>query len=135
MATTTKAGLEFAIFQLEIKASEQKKNLLVQLQQTSESLKPVNLIKSSIHDITSGPGLGNKVLNATLGLGAGLISKKLMIGPSTNILKKIAGTAFEVGVAGVVAKNAQQIKTGAAGLFKKLFTRYSLKKKQENSIN
>ena len=129
MAVTTKPGLKLAILELEIKAVEQKKDLLVQFQQTRESFKPVNLIKNSFREITSSPGLGSKVLNATLGLGAGLLSKRMMIGPSSNILKKIIGSALEFGVAGMVTKNGQQIKTGAAGLFKKLFSKRDLDKK------
>ena len=130
MAVTTKPGLKFAVLELEIKAIEQKKNLLIQLQQTCESLKPVNVIKSTFHEITSGPGLGSKVLSAALGIGAGVLSKKMMIGSTHNIFKKIIGSAFELGVAGMVAKNGQQIKAGTAGLFKKLFNKRGLDKKQ-----
>lgn len=119
MAITTRAELKLAILQLEAKKIAQKNDLLLQLKQTKESLKPANLIKDAFHEFRSGPGLGSKVLNATIGIGAGLLSKRMMIGTSTNIFKKVIGSALELGVAGVVAKNGQEIKSRIGGLLKR----------------
>ena len=125
MAITTKGDLKKAILELETKEMEQKKKLLIQFQETRESLKPVNVIKNTFHEITSGPGLGNKVFNATLGIGAGLLTKKIMGVPGRIIFNRVIAPLLELGVAGMIAKNGQQIKAEAVSLVKKFLSKHS----------
>lgn len=102
--------LRTAIRLLEERQQLEKDQLVSDFHGLTESMKPMNLLKSSIHKITSKPGLMGSVINASVGIGAGLLSKKLLIGPSTGIVKKIAGNAIKLGVAGLINKKSDKIK-------------------------
>ena len=80
------------------------------------------MLKKALHDITSEPGMANSIVNALIGLGSGILSKRLFIGGSHNIFKKLVGVAVEFGVAGMVAKKGEEIKATIGGAVKKLFT-------------
>ena len=113
--------LQEAIKKLEDKSMVQKNDLIDQFHATYESFKPINLLKSSLNKVVHSPGTVDNVINATIGLGAGVISKRLLIGKSAGILKKLFGMAFEFGVAGLVSKNSDSIKSGGINLLSKIF--------------
>jgi hypothetical protein len=115
----------------ELKERERVKKLEIKnnFHAFTESMKPGNLLRSTFGSASSNPGIANAVIKAGVGLGVGLLSKKLLIGHSTNIFKKIAGQAVKLGVAGIVAKKSEKIKY--AGL--KLLTNI-LGKKKKNKI-
>ena len=115
-------ALQAAIKKLEHKKLLQTEQVADQFNEVVESLKPINLLKSSLNKVIHSPGLVEKIINATLGLGAGVLSKKLLIGKSTGILKKLMGTALELGVAGLISKNSSAIKSSGAGVFSKMFS-------------
>jgi len=48
-------------------------------------LKPVNLLKSTLKDITSSPYLIDNILGTTIDLATGYLSKKLVVRASGNI--------------------------------------------------
>ena len=117
--------LQVAIKQLEERNTAEKEELKNNFNAFTESLKPMNLIKSTLHNVTSSPGLAGNLLKATVGMGAGILSKKLLVGHSTGILQKLAGSAIKVGIAGLVSKKSEKIKY--AGL--KILTRILGKKR------
>jgi hypothetical protein len=119
-------SLKAAIAELQERQRREKQELTDNVHALTESLKPMNLIKSTFHKVTSAPGFGGNVFNTAISLGAGILSKKLLIGPSTTIIKKVAGHAVKAGVTGIVAKKADKIKY--AGL--KLLTKILGRKKQ-----
>ncbi len=115
----------------ELKERERVKKLEVKhnFHAFTESMKPGNLLRNTFSSASSNPGIVNAVVKAGVGIGVGLLSKKLLIGHSTNIFKKLAGQAVKLGVAGIVAKKSEKIKY--AGL--KLLTNI-LGKKKTNKI-
>jgi hypothetical protein len=60
------------------------------------------------------------VVDTSIGLGVGVLSKKLLVGKSTNIFKRFFGTIIELTVANAVAKNSDGIKRHSIQLIKKL---------------
>jgi hypothetical protein len=67
-----------------IKALEERRKIELsalkdQLHETGQSLKPGNIIKSAVSDLTSNSNLKSYLLKAGVGLAIGLISKKLLI--------------------------------------------------------
>ena len=131
MEINNAADLKIAIERLENQNLIQKNVITEQFNNTLESLKPMNLLKSSFSKVTKTPGLVENIINATVGLGAGLLSKKILIGKSTGILKKLLGNAVEFGVAGLITKNSASIKSTGMNLFNKIFS----SKKSENHIS
>ncbi len=73
-------------------------------------LKPGNLLKSAVQQLPSVFTWQNNLLGYALGLGAGLISRKLLVGKSNSFLKKTLGNAVELGVAGLISKRIGKIK-------------------------
>jgi hypothetical protein len=104
------ASLKVAIYKLEQRQIEQKELLIEQFHETYESLRPLNIIKNEFKRITGSSETKNNVVNAAIGLGAGFLSKKIFLGGSPNILKRLFGTVIEVGIAKLVAGNADKIK-------------------------
>ena len=115
--------LEAAIKRLEHKRDLQKDMVIDQFKEATDSLKPINLLKSSLSKVVHAPGLVEKIIDATIGLGAGVLSKKLLIGKSTGIAKRLLGTALEFGVAGLISKNSANIKSSGLGFFSKIFSK------------
>lgn len=77
---------------------------------TYESLKPVNLLRSTFNEVTSSPDLVNNIVGSAIGLTTGFLSKKIFIGPSGNIFKKLIGSILQFGVTNIVARHPESIK-------------------------
>jgi hypothetical protein len=109
--------LRMAIAGLERKRMQQEMELSLAFDDFRENIKPVNLVKHAFHNIASTPNLSGRLLNAGLGVGIGIVSKKIFmgIGP-TNLFKKLAGTILEFAMAGVAAKNSDKIKSVGKGI-------------------
>src|SRR4051812_38915009 len=69
------------------------------LRRVAESLRPVNIIKNTFKDLVSAPGIGTSLADSAIGLSAGFIAKKVFVGSSDNLFKKLAGFAVEMIVA------------------------------------
>ncbi|HZB11458.1 MAG TPA: hypothetical protein VE467_00445 [Chryseolinea sp.] len=103
--------LKAAIQELEQRERVKKQQMADNFHAFTESMKPGNLLRSTFNNSGgAGGGVANTIVKAGVGLGVGLISKKLLIGSSTNIFKKLAGNAVKLGVAGIVAKKSDRIK-------------------------
>jgi len=108
--------LKAAIAELEEKKVIQEEVLLNELNKAYESLKPLNVLKNA----ASSPFVRNNLLKGAIGLGAGILSKNLIVGSPAGFLRKVVGNVLEFGIAALVA-NSGKIKEKGAGLLKKLF--------------
>ena len=108
---TCAAELKIAIQTLKFEQEIQGKLLKEEFLITIESLKPVNIIKNTLHDITQSPYLIDNVLGAVTGLVSGYVSKKIAVGTSHNVIRKIAGALLQFGVTNMVAQNSDLLKT------------------------
>lgn len=108
---TSVDDLKNAIQTLEFEHEYKQQLLKEQFSLTYESLKPVNIIKDTLHDITSSPYLVDNILGATLGLASGYISRKIVVGGSVSLVRKLLGSILQFGVTNVVAKHPESIKS------------------------
>ncbi len=76
-----------------------------------ESLKPLNLFSSAVRDISSYPDIRDNVLGSAVGLASGFLTKKIFVGTSGNVIRKLLGFFIQVGVANTVAKHPETIRT------------------------
>jgi len=113
--------LRESIALLEIKQAEEGAVLKEQFKETYENLKPINLIKNTLHEFTSAPDLKGDLMNVSLSMAAGFLSKKVAIGNSNNPFKQILGTLLQMGVTSIVSKNAEGIKSGTKSILNNLF--------------
>ncbi len=114
----TESELRAAILQLESTQALEKKILKEQFHLTYESMKPINLIKSTFKDVAASTDIKDNLLNAGVGLGVGYITKVVFQGASHSPLRKLFGTVLEFGIANVVAKNPEAVKSVAGGVFR-----------------
>jgi len=108
---TPRELLKESIRQLELKQAEEGEQLKAQFKATYESLKLVNLIKSSIKDITESVEIKNSLFESIVSVLSGYVTKKLMVSSKSNPFMKIIGLVLQFGVTNLVAKNAETIRT------------------------
>lgn len=89
---------------------------------TYESLQPINLLRDNLEKITSQSDLKNNILEGMIGVAAGYVSKKILVGSSQNPVRKIIGTLFQIGVTTFVAQNSGKIKAIGEVMTKHLFS-------------
>ncbi len=103
--------LRNAILQLEIKQAEEVNILKEQFHVVYESIKPVNLIKTAFKEITQSGELKNNILNTSVGLAAGYVSKSLFEGSTKSPVKKLLGSVLMFGISNLVTKNPEPVKS------------------------
>ena len=114
----TEDDLRIAILQLENRQVEEGKILKAQFLVAVESIKPINLIKSVFTEAVESEDLHHNLVNSSVGLSAGYITKMLFQGISHSPLRKFLGTAIMFGIKNLVAQNPEAIKTGGRIFFK-----------------
>ena len=102
IANTTE--LEIAIKRLQRKVELQEADLQDDVHTLLVSLKPTNILRTTIHEVQESPELKHNLFKVALGLGAGYFSRKMVVGKSAGIVKKAIGTALQYGVTQFVAK-------------------------------
>jgi hypothetical protein len=75
-----------------------------------DGLKPINFFKSSVKDVLDEGDLMNKIGSGLLGLGAGYISKRIVVGDSENKVRQLLGALLQTEVSTVVMSEASIIK-------------------------
>ena len=83
---TNIAGLHEAILLLENQQSEQGQVIKKRLDDALESLRPVNLIKSSFSGV---------LMSTALALATGYLSKRLLVGSTGKLLNKLVGNIMQ----------------------------------------
>ncbi len=128
---TSIAELKNAIQLLEMEQVINRQLLKDQFFLTYESLKPVNILKNTFKDISSSPYLIENIIGGALGLGTGYLSKKIIVGASGNIIRKIFGSVLQFGVTNLVAQHPDAIKSIGQFIFQHIIYRKDRKSKTE----
>ena len=125
---TSSVSLKDAIQLLEVEQGIKAQLLKDQFYLTFESLKPVNLLKNTLHDISSSPYLIDNILGTALGIASGFLTNKIFIGRSGNIIRNLLGSVLQFGVTNVVAQHPETIKS-----LGEVIMQFILRKKGVNS--
>lgn len=125
---SSKIRLKEAIRLLEIEQAANGQLLRKQFRLTHESLEPVSLLKRTLKDISSSPFLITNILGTTIGLATGYLSKKIVVGTSSNVFRKLFGSIMQVGIVNAVAQHPEVIKSIGQSVLQ-----YFLHKKATNS--
>lgn len=115
---TTQSQLRAAILLLEQRQVVEGKVLKEQFRLAYNSLKPSNILMSAFKDLGTSDQLKDNVLNSTVGLGAGYVSKMIFQGIVGSPLKKLFGSALMFGIQNLVSKNPDIIKSVGARILK-----------------
>ncbi len=118
--TSAVDSLKESIRLLEIRQAEEGQALKEQFRITFESLKPANLIKSSLNELTSSSEIKNSLFETVVSILTGYLTKKMMVSSNSNPLMKILGAVLQFGVTTLIAKNAESIRTYVMNLIDRL---------------
>jgi hypothetical protein len=127
---TSPARLKNAIRLLETEQAIQGQLLKEQFCLTIQSLKPVNLLKSKWNNIVSSPHLIENILGIALSIATGYLIKKLVVGTSGKIVRKLIGSVLQIGVTNLVVQHPEAIKS-----FSRFIVQHIRFKKSQNSGN
>ena len=110
MATTpVLLRLQETIDQLEIKRAAEGKILKENFLSAYESIKPVNLIRNTLNEITQSGLIKQSLLVSAVSLASGYIFKKVLPNTTNNPVQKLLGTALLGGVTHFVLRNPAAI--------------------------
>ncbi len=118
--------LKERIRELESQKILDEEALKSQFHETYEQFKPANILKNTVKEVTSSPKFKQNLLNIGLGLGAGMLSKKLLVNKSSSLWKKTLGTALQFGVTSLVARNKEneeETEKKKGGLLRRIFSK------------
>ncbi|MCX6306399.1 MAG: hypothetical protein NT040_15660 [Bacteroidetes bacterium] len=105
--TTLRAAIE----RLEFRQAEEGKVLKEHFLIAYESIKPVNLVLNTFREIMASRDLKDNIINTSVGLAAGYLSKLVFERGTRNPVKKLAGNALMFGIVDLVAKNPETVKS------------------------
>jgi hypothetical protein len=124
--------LRETILELEIKQKEDERLLREQFMIAYERLKPINMIKNSVKDMITSPGLKDQLISSTIGLAAGYLTKKAVVGSTRHHpLKQILGAFLQMGVTNLVAQNSDGIPSRVANLISGFLSKRKANRKNE----
>jgi hypothetical protein len=131
---TNTADLKIAIQLLEAEQAAKGELLKEQFFLTYESLKPANLFKSTLSEVASSPFLIDNIINTGIGLASGYLSKKIVVGASAGIFRKVIGSFLQLGVTNAVSQHPDSIKSIGQFIFQQLFRKkeHQASDKEEN---
>lgn len=118
---TTAAELDEAIRLLEIKQKVEVQLFKEQVRATYESMKPINLVKSFLKNLTTSPEVGGSLVNSVMGIVGGYLSKKAVVGGTTSTFRQVLGSIIQMGVTNLISRNADGIKSTTTSVFQKIF--------------
>ncbi len=127
---STTASLKNAIQLLEIDHGIKGQLLKDQFYIIYDSLKPVNFIKNTLHDISSSPLLVDNILSTSMGIASGFLTNRIFVGASGSLIRKLLGSVLQFGVTNVVAQHPETIKS-----LGEVIMQFILRKKGVNSKN
>ena len=115
--------LQALILKLEYQQAVEGKILKDEMRNAHESLRPINLVKNVFSQIASSKEIKDNLLNASVGLAAGYVSKRLVVNTSGSLVRKILGTGLMFGISNMVARNPETVRSVGLGILKIIRTK------------
>lgn len=99
--------LNNAIALLEQRQKQEFQEVKHQFDALVETVKPVNLLNNALKDFNT-PETKTNLINSITSVASGYISRKFLVGESTNIFKKIGGYVLQYAVTNFISKKINQ---------------------------
>ena len=107
MKIKNSAALASVIKELEDKRAKERQGIVENFHSITESLRPLQLIKRAYNKVQLPAGLAGNVVKVISMVGIGFVSKKLLLGKSSGLIKKIGGLLIELGLADLLTKKTE----------------------------
>lgn len=114
---TSMAGLKNAIELLEVEQTVKGQLLKEQFHLTYESLRPINLFRNGLKEFFGAPLISENLSGTAMGAAGGFLLKKLFVGRSGNIFRKLIGSVLQFGITNIFAKNSDIITSFVQSIF------------------
>ena len=124
---TNVAGLKNAIQVLEDEQAIKEQLLKDQLYLTYASFKPAKLLGMTMKEMVASPHFVDNVIDTTIGLATGYLSRRIVVGSSANIMRKILGTIVQAGVTKILTMHSDTVKSYGKLAFQQIFRRKAKK--------
>ena len=126
----TREDLRNAIKALEVEQIEKELILKEHFYVVYDSLRPINIIKATLKDLVSfsSSSISGNLSATALGEAGGFLLKKLFIGNSGNIFRKLFGTLLQLGITNIASKKSDVIISTVQSVLQRLF-----RKKEKDS--
>jgi len=129
----TSEDLKMAIQELEWDHKQKSIELRDQFHETYESLKPINVIKSSLKDLKISKEITKDVVNTSIGAATGYLSRVLLSGSTGGPVRKIAGALAYSLITQVLSNNPDPLLNAGKNIYHsmvhKLKTKFKSRKK------
>ncbi len=103
--------LNEAIHLLEDELIQQKQLVTDQVNVIYENFKPVNVVRDVFREVVSSDEFRSNVLTAAIGISTGYVTKKLVVGKSSNLLKALGGNLLQYGIANLILHPSRIMKS------------------------
>jgi hypothetical protein len=111
---TSTTELHALIFSLKQKQTDEELLLKEELCTLAQGLKPGNIIKSTFLDLSKSTDMKDSLINSSLSMAAGYVSKRLLVGQHASPFTKGLGMLVQIGISTIISKNSEKIKSGLA---------------------
>ena len=101
--------LSLKILMLEKRRELYYEQFKANLETSYNSLKPLNLVKSGFREIVGSPEVKQGLLSNLVGLAGGFITKKMIIGPATGMIRNSIGTVLQIIMTNLVSRKTASI--------------------------
>lgn len=114
-------NLKLAIATLEVKQKEDLAVIKEDLHEIYESLKPINVLKSTFNSLRETPELTHNLINMAISSGIGFLVRKMFFRNSKSPLRNLAGVAIE----SIASKIAMRYSDRILGTVLQLISKFS----------
>ena len=76
-----------------------------------EGLKPANLIKSTVNELANSSNFKGNIIEISLNLATGYLTKKVIIGDSPSPLQKSLANLLQIGISRIILNNINTIES------------------------
>lgn len=115
-------SLKETIRLLEKRQAEEGKEFKKQFKLTYESLKPANIIKSTIRDLAYSVELKNNLFDTVISLISNHMAKRILTNSKGGFFSRIFRVLAHFGITNMITNNSEEIRLYLANLIEKLFT-------------
>lgn len=115
-------SLKETIRLLEIRQAEEAKEFKEQFKLTYESLKPANIIKSTIRDLAYSVEVKNNLFDTLVSLVSNYMAKKILSDSKSGFFARIFRVLAHFGITNMITNNSEEIRIYLANLIDRLFS-------------
>ncbi|NMH28919.1 hypothetical protein [Flavobacterium silvaticum] len=118
--------LQLAIMELTVKRNRERDALIQQWNEVKVEFTPANLLKDGVKDAFSNSDIKSGLLKSLLSLGAGFLTRNLIMGSTPGLVGKVVGTLAQTGATSLAYKSTDKLKEKGAPILSKFLKKLKI---------